>query len=199
VAVSGYRLHSARGFVTCTPEQYAHLVDLQKTDPVWLTSKDGLRWWWFQDRFWWADERLDAQEVATMVLKQDRALRHRHETYERRRATLTGETGAPAEDPVDEEVRSEVWVRDRGRCVDCGSRANMVFDLILPVSLGGTTTAPNFQLRCRGCQARRRANEVRAAIEKARIGARAAREWGVELTNISWPTAVDTDDRASSA
>lgn len=48
-------------------------------------------------------------------------------------------------------VRREVWRRDEGRCVDCGSRENLEFDHIIPFSRGGSNTARNIELRCERC------------------------------------------------
>jgi 5-methylcytosine-specific restriction endonuclease McrA len=48
-------------------------------------------------------------------------------------------------------VRREVWQRDQGRCVDCGSRERLEYDHIIPVSKGGSNTARNIELRCEPC------------------------------------------------
>jgi 5-methylcytosine-specific restriction endonuclease McrA len=48
-------------------------------------------------------------------------------------------------------VRHEVWRRDQGRCVDCGSRERLEFDHIVPWSEGGSNTARNIELRCETC------------------------------------------------
>lgn len=53
--------------------------------------------------------------------------------------------------PIPESVRHEVWRRDEGRCVDCGSRVNLEYDHIVPVSRGGSNTARNIELRCESC------------------------------------------------
>lgn len=46
-------------------------------------------------------------------------------------------------------VKQEVWKRDEGRCVQCGSTTNLHFDHIIPYSKGGTSTnAANIQLLC---------------------------------------------------
>ena len=46
-------------------------------------------------------------------------------------------------------VKLEVWKRDQGRCVACGSSDELHFDHDLPYSLGGTSlTAANVQLLC---------------------------------------------------
>lgn len=53
--------------------------------------------------------------------------------------------------PIPEASRSEVWRRDSGRCVQCGSKQNLQFDHIIPVVLGGATTVANLQLLCQPC------------------------------------------------
>jgi RNase P subunit RPR2 len=53
--------------------------------------------------------------------------------------------------PIPEAVRAEVWRRDQGRCVNCGSKENLHFDHIIPVSRGGATSAKNLQLLCQSC------------------------------------------------
>lgn len=47
------------------------------------------------------------------------------------------------------EVKVEVWKRDKGMCVICGSKQNLHFDHDLPFSKGGTSlTAKNVRLLC---------------------------------------------------
>ncbi len=46
-------------------------------------------------------------------------------------------------------VKLEVWKRDKGQCVTCGSKDNLHFDHILPYSKGGTSLkVANIQLLC---------------------------------------------------
>jgi hypothetical protein len=46
-------------------------------------------------------------------------------------------------------VKQEVWRRDQGKCVKCGSPDELHFDHVLPFSKGGTSlTAENVQLLC---------------------------------------------------
>jgi 5-methylcytosine-specific restriction endonuclease McrA len=46
-------------------------------------------------------------------------------------------------------VKLEVWERDKGKCVLCGSAENLHFDHVLPFSKGGTSLlSKNIQLLC---------------------------------------------------
>lgn len=58
-------------------------------------------------------------------------------------------------EPIPESVRHEVWRRDGGQCVDCGSRERLEFDHIIPLSQGGSNTARNLELRCEACNRRK--------------------------------------------
>jgi hypothetical protein len=47
------------------------------------------------------------------------------------------------------DVKMEVWKRDKGKCVLCGSEENLHFDHVLPFSKGGTSLlAANIQILC---------------------------------------------------
>ncbi len=47
------------------------------------------------------------------------------------------------------QIKLEVWKRDKGCCVRCGSSKNLHFDHIIPYSLGGSSkSAENIQLLC---------------------------------------------------
>jgi len=51
-------------------------------------------------------------------------------------------------------LQHAVWLRDRGRCRNCGSTHNLNYDHIKPVALGGETTIENLRLLCFHCNQR---------------------------------------------
>ena len=53
-------------------------------------------------------------------------------------------------------VRMEVWRRDGGKCVKCGSREKLEYDHIIPISKGGSNTARNIELLCEKCNRTKR-------------------------------------------
>ena len=60
-----------------------------------------------------------------------------------------GPTALPHDRVIPTLVKIEVWSRDKGKCVRCGSKENLHFDHVLPFSKGGTSLlAKNIQLLC---------------------------------------------------
>lgn len=53
---------------------------------------------------------------------------------------------------ISSEIKKEVWKRDEGRCIICGSIKNLHFDHDLPFSKGGTSLiSKNIRLLCAKC------------------------------------------------
>ena len=48
-------------------------------------------------------------------------------------------------------VRRKVWIRNKGQCAACGSRKDLQYDYIVPISEGGNNTLDNLQLLCETC------------------------------------------------
>lgn len=122
----------------------------QETAPVAVAADDRRTWWMFRGRFFWEDDGLEAEEVRALVHERERRRRRRVErALDMMRAE--GPTDGRRREGVPEEVRRQVFRRDGGRCVRCGSDELLQFDHVIPVALGGASTAANLQLLCAPC------------------------------------------------
>jgi HNH endonuclease len=52
---------------------------------------------------------------------------------------------------IPEPVKEEVFERDGGQCVKCGSTRDLQYDHVIPYSRGGSNSATNIQLLCGDC------------------------------------------------
>lgn len=101
-----------------------------------------------------ADDPLAAREEIREIVERNRDLigPQAYRLY----LTALGDQKRGRE-PIPERVRNEVWRRDQGRCVDCGSRERLELDHIIPHSRGGSNTARNLQLLCEPCNRKKSA------------------------------------------
>jgi 5-methylcytosine-specific restriction endonuclease McrA len=131
------------------PRALAALERLQREQPVALIEAESRQWWWYRDRFYWEDDGLTAHDVMALVVERER---RKQRKLERAHAALHQErNGVPRREPIPREVRLDVWRRDGGRCVECGSDFDLQYDHVIPFSMGGATTTENLQLLCAGC------------------------------------------------
>ena len=152
-----FRLHSSRHHLECSERRFLRLSTSQVDRPVLVAKREGRRWWWYLDRFWWDDVGLSSRDVAALVPRTDEP--------------------APAtrQDDVSPLVRFAVWCRDRGRCVDCRSSDDIEYDQIIPFSKGGLRWIANVELRCATCREQRAVNTARTQVSRARIESTAFR------------------------
>lgn len=102
----------------------------------------------------WAHEPADSgyspDELALRFA--DAAIRERRkrERLEGRRDALVSRQDPGSRPSIPAYLSAFIWERDQGRCA-CGSRVDLQIDHIIPVSLGGATSAGNLQLMCLQC------------------------------------------------
>lgn len=132
--------------------KHEDLLQAQQISPIAVATDPRSRrtWWMFRDRFYWEEDRYSADQVKALVLA---AEVRRRRNLERAIALTSRSVAEPSQGraQIPEDVRIEVWRRDDGRCVKCGSQTNLEFDHIIPVSMGGSNTARNLQLLCESC------------------------------------------------
>lgn len=59
---------------------------------------------------------------------------------------------------IPNDVKTHVWNRDRGQCVDCSSKEGLEYTHIIPLSKGGSNTDRNLQILCERCNRRKGAS-----------------------------------------
>lgn len=118
--------------------------------PVAVAHHEDRTWWLYRDRFYWDDDGLAADEVHALLEDRERRKRRR---IERAMDLMAAERSGERErrEPIGEALRREIFRRDGGRCVACGSAELLQFDHVIPVAMGGATTAENLQLLCAPC------------------------------------------------
>lgn len=57
---------------------------------------------------------------------------------------------------IPQQVRSLVWARCQGQCVECSSTQYLEYDHIIPFSKGGSNSEDNLQILCRACNLAKR-------------------------------------------
>lgn len=140
----------AREFAFISAGTHRAVMREQAEVPVPVAEDERRTWWMYRDRVYWEDDGLDAEEVAALVHDRDRRRRRR---IDRARDLMEAEAAAagPRREPIPEDVRVEVFRRDGGRCVACGSAELLQFDHVIPVALGGASTPANLQVLCAPC------------------------------------------------
>ncbi len=130
---------------TVSRRAWRRLDEVQATIAVAVGELRDRRYWLYRGRIWWEREDLGPADVEALA---DECLDRKQRRLEQARGRAAR---APARPGIPREVRLAVFERDGGRCVECGSRALLQFDHVIPVALGGSSAAANLQLLCDEC------------------------------------------------
>ena len=155
-----WRFHSGRSYAEeMDNKTYSSLMERQQQRPVTVMTDplSNKTWWMFKGEFYWEDEQFSVREVAILIIDN---LKQRKKRVERAAARINQGNSrlTRRRQPIPDDVKVNVWQRDRGRCVKCGSQETLEFDHIIPLSKGGGNTTRNIQLLCEKCNREKAGN-----------------------------------------
>ena len=132
-----------------TSMEYAELEVEQRSYPVRVATMGGRTYWHFRDRFYWENDDLDHTEVHALLVTRQQRERGRIERAQAMVAMGTeAQDQARRRDVIPDDVKQMVWMRDGGRCRQCGAQAELQYDHIIPVAMGGGSGPENLQILC---------------------------------------------------
>lgn len=130
-------------------ERYEYVRTRSGDAPVAVAARGGRKWWTFRSRFFWENEGYESSDIKALVLQRDREkerrLRHAHALMRAPDVDASKREGIPRA------VKDEVWKKYAGKCAECGRAYMLEYDHIIPLSMGGSSTASNLQLLCADC------------------------------------------------
>ncbi len=135
------------------PRRQGEMHADQRARPVPLVASGGRVWWWFEGTFYWESGRYSERDVLALIRDRQRRSAQR---LDRAHMLLNIDEGKAARprgrrEPIPREVRRAVFERDGGKCAQCASTFDLQYDHVIPVALGGATSAQNLQLLCADC------------------------------------------------
>lgn len=137
-----------------TKEQWAADRARQQSEPVLVLSTTDRNLWQFQSRFYWDSDSLNGSQVYALLVTRA----HREQQRIDRAQAMVAMGSVPrgqVRGAIPDDLKQYVWLRDGGRCRQCGNQHELQYDHIIPVSMGGATTAENLQILCGPCNRRK--------------------------------------------
>jgi hypothetical protein len=140
----------------CTKEEWEASRARQRSQPVLVLSTSDRNLWQFQNRFYWDNDGLNSSQIYALLVTRSQ---REHQRIERAQAMVAmGSMPRPQlRGAIPDDLKQFVWLRDGGRCRHCGNQHELQYDHIIPVAMGGATTAENLQILCGPCNRRKRA------------------------------------------
>jgi hypothetical protein len=147
-ATKGRRTYSS----SIADSKFAPLLQQQKGLPVEVIHVPEREWYWwmFGDEFYWTNESYNSPDEIRALIQE--AAQKKYRRIQRAFSVINPERETHVgREPISNEVKTFVWNRDGGKCVNCGSREKLEYDHDIPVSKGGSNTARNIRLLCETC------------------------------------------------
>jgi hypothetical protein len=105
----------------------------------------------FHNDWYWADSDLSSPDIDALL--RARNIRKKQSVERAKSLAALGDSvpNQSARGAIPSDLKNLVWERDRGACVNCGARTELQFDHVIPIALGGATSAENLQILCGPC------------------------------------------------
>jgi len=113
------------------------------------------KWVMFNHDVWSSELELSDEQWRSAIQKLEEQKKAEIDAFIQQ---LEGGQASGVRIKITEAVRSEVWRRDGGRCVQCTGNEKLEFDHVIPISRGGSDTARNLQLLCETCNRKKGAS-----------------------------------------
>ena len=141
-----------KSLLTFKAHEVKNLVALSRRSPQHVGEAKGRSWWVYKrDIYSTAEKSLEPDEVLALIEEKENKRKLKIARAKSVAAMAEGLDRTGQRQPIPREVKVAVWQRDKGACVQCGSNANLEYDHIVPLAMGGSNTERNLQLLCEGC------------------------------------------------
>jgi hypothetical protein len=142
-----------------TKEEMKSMADRSKVMPVMYLTVGDRNYWRYDGRWFTDSDGHDSDEVRALVIARDMRLDKKLSQAKTVAAAQRLPDGSLRE-TIPESVRHSVWERDEGTCRSCGSKSELQYDHLIPVSMGGANSVENLQILCAQCNRRKGASVV---------------------------------------
>lgn len=135
---------------------YLQYFGQQSQYPVSVISLGERNYWLFRGKFYWDNDNLDRDQIYALLVTREQREVQRIERAQAMVAMGHEQSARPrARGAIPDDIKQMVWIRDQGRCRGCGSVAELQFDHIIPVAMGGGSNPENLQILCGPCNRRK--------------------------------------------
>lgn len=142
-----------------TKEEMKSMAERSKVMPVKYLAVGDRNYWRYDDRWFTDSDGHDSDEVRALVVTYDMRL-DKKLSQAKTAASAQRLPDGSLRETIPESVRHSVWERDGGACRSCGSKSDLQYDHLIPVSMGGANSIDNLQILCGSCNRRKGASVV---------------------------------------
>jgi hypothetical protein len=150
-----------------TKLEFQQRVSHQETFPVFWARLNERSYYQFGGKFYWDNDDLTAEEVHALLVTRGQAQKRRIDRAQAIVAMGTDGREATQRGHIADDVKQYIWMRDGGKCRHCGATAELQYDHVIPVAMGGSSEQENLQILCGPCNRRKNAGLTMGGAKSA--------------------------------